>query len=222
MRVEKTDRRKTSFFSGIANDLVYDQHALNEFLNNSFIEENLIKQAAEKKSSYSSEFREKLKEVLLAQHKSYLHYEKIDRHLQELSNDKTFTVTTGHQLSLYGGPQYVVYKIIHAIRLSEELNKKQSEYKFIPVFWLASEDHDFEEINHIHLFNDTLVWESAQKGPVGRFNLRDIDEFRNQVLHKFENNPSFSAYLNNFYRNDELSFSEATRKFLLDLFGERG
>ena len=45
------------------------------------------------------------------------------------------------------GPLYFIYKIITAVKLSMELNKKYSKVKFVPVYWMASEDHDFEEIS---------------------------------------------------------------------------
>ncbi|HCD87500.1 MAG TPA: bacillithiol biosynthesis cysteine-adding enzyme BshC, partial [Algoriphagus sp.] len=59
----------------------------------------------------------------------------------------TFTVTTGHQLNLFTGPLYFIYKIVSTIKLAEELNKAYPNQHFVPVYWMASEDHDFDEIN---------------------------------------------------------------------------
>ncbi len=87
---------------------------------------------------------------------------------------------------------------------------------------MASEDHDFEEIIHIHLFNDKIAWDTDKKGAVGRFELDDIDEFKEQLLEKFGNNESFSEYLSQFYTEKDKDLSAATRRFVLDLFGDKG
>ena len=67
-----------------------------------------------------------------------------------LGNQDTFCVITGQQAGFMGGPAYTAYKIITAIRLAEHLAKAWGT-QVVPVFWLASEDHDFEEINHTYL-----------------------------------------------------------------------
>ena len=86
----------------------------------------------------------------------------VPEHLTLLKEKNTFTVTTGHQLSLMGGPLFLVYKIITTIDLTQRLNQKYSKYNFVPVFWMATEDHDFEEINHIHLFGNKIAWQRVK------------------------------------------------------------
>lgn len=76
-----------------------------------------------------------------------------------LLQENTFTITTGHQLSLFGGTLFMAYKILSAIKIAQELNKTYPDKNFIPVFWMASEDHDFEEIKSTYLFGKNLVWE---------------------------------------------------------------
>ena len=66
--------------------------------------------------------------------------------LNKLLDDNSYTVTTGHQLCLFGGPQFFIHKIVSAIALTKRLNKFYTENYFIHVFWMASEDHDFDEI----------------------------------------------------------------------------
>ena len=63
-----------------------------------------------------------------------------------------------------------------AINLTEQLQKKYSNYNFVPVFWMATEDHDFQEINSVNLFGEKLVWESQQSGPVGSMNLKGLEK----------------------------------------------
>ncbi len=63
-----------------------------------------------------------------------------------LAHEDTVTITTGQQLSLFGGPLYTVFKTISAIHLARSLSRDTGR-RVIPVFWLADEDHDFEEIS---------------------------------------------------------------------------
>ena len=70
--------------------------------------------------------------------------------MNALGEEKTFTITTGHQLVLFGGPLYTTYKILSAIELAAHLQQQFPENSFVPVFWIHTEDHDFEEINHYY------------------------------------------------------------------------
>jgi bacillithiol biosynthesis cysteine-adding enzyme BshC len=73
--------------------------------------------------------------------------------IELLSNDNTFAVVTGQQVGLYTGNLYTILKTITAVKLAKELKEKFSDYNFVPVFWLESEDHDLEESNHVHIIN---------------------------------------------------------------------
>ena len=77
---------------------------------------------------------------------------KIPLNLDKLANNGVFTITTGHQLCLFGGPQFFIHKIISVIVLCEKLKNKFPNHEFIPFFWLASEDHDFKEISSLSYF----------------------------------------------------------------------
>ncbi len=68
------------------------------------------------------------------------------QHIDQLAEPTTWCVITGQQAGLMGGPVYTAYKIITAIRLAQALSCPTAQV--VPVFWLASEDHDFAEINH--------------------------------------------------------------------------
>ena len=58
-------------------------------------------------------------------------------------------VVSGHQLSFFGGPAYSFYKALSAIKMAEEITAAGTEC--VPIFWLASEDHDLAEIDHVVL-----------------------------------------------------------------------
>ena len=65
--------------------------------------------------------------------------------IKKLSSSDTVAVVTGHQVGLFGGPAYAIYKALTAVRLSQILEKEG--YSSVPVFWLASDDSDFEEVS---------------------------------------------------------------------------
>lgn len=88
--------------------------------------------------------------------------------IELLLKDNTFTVVTAHQPSLLTGPLYFIYKIISVINLAESLDSEYDDVKILPVFIVGSEDHDFDEINHLNLFSKKVVWENEEGGPVGR------------------------------------------------------
>lgn len=142
-----------------------------------------------KKQSFSAEQRALLSEVLEEKYKGIAVSEKLKRNLRLLQEPDTFTITTGHQLCLMTGPLYFIYKILHVIKLSADLHEKFPEQHFVPVYWMASEDHDFEEIRNFLLFGQKWTWESAQKGAVGRFDTKDLQFLLRALTEKFQNQP---------------------------------
>ncbi|MFA5573685.1 MAG: bacillithiol biosynthesis cysteine-adding enzyme BshC [Brumimicrobium sp.] len=214
------NRRDTQFFSNLANDINDNQEKLINFIQEPISISSFKNQLAIKKKHYSAENRKVLTDVLKNQLSPYLNYEKVKKNIDLLLQENTFTVTSGHQLNMYGGPLYLIYKIIDSIRLAEKLNERYNDFNFVPIFWMATEDHDFEEINHLHLFRDTFTWNTPQKGPVGRFKLDDIHEFKVSILDKFQNDKEFRDYLDKFYKTDNLA--TATTQFLMDLVGKYG
>lgn len=92
----------------------------------------------------------------------------VQANLQKLKQESTYTVTTGHQLNLFTGPAYFIYKIINTIKLAEKLSAELDENDVLPVFWMASEDHDWDEVNHTHVYGQLIQSENTFSGPVGR------------------------------------------------------
>jgi bacillithiol biosynthesis cysteine-adding enzyme BshC len=70
--------------------------------------------------------------------------------IEALAEQDTWCVITGQQAGFLGGPAYTAYKIITALRLADHLSESW-DARVVPVFWVASEDHDFDEINHTYL-----------------------------------------------------------------------
>jgi bacillithiol biosynthesis cysteine-adding enzyme BshC len=71
--------------------------------------------------------------------------------LERLARPGTVAVMTGQQVGLFTGPAYTIYKALHAVRLAKWLT--ENGVSAVPVFWLATEDHDFAEVNHVWVFD---------------------------------------------------------------------
>jgi bacillithiol biosynthesis cysteine-adding enzyme BshC len=94
--------------------------------------------------------RETLVTVITEQYGDLALGEAVQQRLDHLRQPNAFTLTTGHQLVLFGGPLFTVYKVMSAIRLADDLARQHPDHHFVPVFWIHTEDHDFEEINHYY------------------------------------------------------------------------
>ncbi|MGN6396877.1 MAG: bacillithiol biosynthesis cysteine-adding enzyme BshC [Mucilaginibacter sp.] len=90
--------------------------------------------------------------------------------VRDLAHDSTYTVTTGHQLNIFAGPLYFIYKIVTAIKLARQLKEKFPDKNFVPVYWMASEDHDFAEINYTNIGGKKVHWWYEASGATGRIN----------------------------------------------------
>lgn len=134
--------------------------------------------------------------------------------LDLLLDENTFTVTTGHQLNLCTGPLYVIYKIVSTINLAKALKTAFPTYNFVPVYWAASEDHDFDEISYFNLFGKKYQWQTTQTGAVGRFGCDGLTEILTQLPEPI---PVFEkAY------TQASTLADAVRLYMHELFGTYG
>ncbi|MES2588686.1 MAG: bacillithiol biosynthesis cysteine-adding enzyme BshC [Bacteroidota bacterium] len=213
-------RNDSNSFSEFSNKLTYEQSLFQDLIQEEFslkAFENQLKL----KENFSNQKRENLHESLISQYKSLEIFEKTQENIDLLKQENTFTVTTGHQLNLLTGPMYFHYKILHTIKLAEELKKSYPDKNFVPIYWMASEDHDFEEINHTFLFNRKISWESNFGGAVGTYPLENWAEFKNEVKQFFNNFPESNIHtLLDKYKGENLS--QATFSFVNELFKEYG
>lgn len=106
--------------------------------------------------------------VLCEQYAQLTANETANTQIDALADDKTFTIVTAHQPSLFTGPLYFIIKICSTIQLARQLKTAYPDYHFIPVFITGGEDHDFEEVNHLHLFGKTIEWQNEESGAVGQ------------------------------------------------------
>jgi bacillithiol synthase len=212
MKVIKTDFDKIGIFSPLFLDYISQKASVSPFYNLPPSIEGFKKQI--ESNPFSEEKRKILSEALSDQYRGFEIKNFVKQNISSLSDQKTFTVTTGHQLNLFSGPLYFIYKIITVINVCKKLKEIHKEYNFVPVYWMASEDHDAEEINHFYLFNKLYTWNTAQKGAVGRFHTEGMSDIFAQIREKL---PLFEkAYL------EHTTLAHATRYFVNELFGNEG
>ena len=214
-------RSKLPIFSTEEMDLIYNQEELSEFIGLPFDVANFKKQIEKKEKFFSHEQRQMLADTLEENYKELPRKKLAQAQIKLLKEKNTYTITTGHQLCLYGGPLYFFLKIIHTIRLSEVLKEHYPEYNFIPIFWMASEDHDSEEIQSLHLFGKTITWNHDQIGAVGRFDTRNIAEVKKQLLELFRapKGSEVDDYLNAL---EGKTYGDAFKRWVHHIFGDRG
>lgn len=184
--------------------------------------ENFLHQIEQKKHNYIN--RKILSEVLQSQYSKLQKSEQLSINLSLVCNENTYTVTTAHQTNVFTGPLYYIYKILHVIKLSDELKKLYPQYNFLPIYWMGSEDHDFEEINHIFLSGDKIEWKNNIGGVTGRLNPNSLVEPLSVIKTALENEPYLHEIIHLFeygYKN-YTSLSDATRYILNELFGNYG
>lgn len=147
----------------------------------------------------------------------------VQRNLQLLRQPDSLTITTGHQLCLFGGPLYVPFKILNVLRLARTLSSELGR-PVLPVFWMASEDHDRAEIDHTYFTGHKLHWPGRDGGAVGDLLLKDIGPVVEEaiaLLGAGTHASELAALLREAYR-PEHTLAQATRHFVHALFGRFG
>jgi bacillithiol biosynthesis cysteine-adding enzyme BshC len=196
-------------------DLIGEQHG---FLN--------LTQAIAGKANFPIEKRQDLVSVLKTDYENYgiNQHALVNANIDALLDPNTYTVTTGQQLHLFFGPAFMVYKLISCIKAADHYQILYPDKKFVPVFWLASEDHDFDEIKNTPLFGSQYIWETNQTGACGRFHLNNIDSVLDPLKEKLSNDPKALTVLETFSKIYKTSktLSEATIKLTHQLFADYG
>lgn len=218
--------RETNYFSDFICDYLDEKSELKPLYNRFPLLDNFKAQIEEKRHSelVSESHRKVLVEVLKKQYSKLEASEATLENIESLNSENTFTITTGHQLNLFTGPLYFLYKIISTINLTKELKEQYPEYNFVPVYWMASEDHDFEEINYFNFRGKKIQWNSNQTGAVGHFNTKGLDAVFEVVSAEFgpgKNAEQLKIWFKNAYLNHD-NLADATRYLANELFGAHG
>jgi bacillithiol biosynthesis cysteine-adding enzyme BshC len=176
--------------------------------------ENFKQQIEIKGKTFSTESRNRLTDVLTQQYQGLTLSESVKYNLASLRESKTFTVITGHQLNIFTGPLYFIYKIATVVNACKQLKQAYPDCHFVPVYWMASEDHDFEEISYFKLYGKKYVWKTDQTGAVGRFSTDSLKSLIADV-------PGEIGVFKEAYTKQK-TLSGAVRQYVNKLFGDEG
>ncbi len=215
---------KTGYFSKLICNYLDNDKALKSFYHRFPIIENFDAQILEKGQWFPKDSRKVLVEVLQSQYEGIDTSEATLNNIKLLSQETSFTITTGHQLNLFTGPLYFLYKIIHTITLSRKLKQQHPTYDFVPIYWMATEDHDFEEINYFRFRGKKVQWNREAGGAVGELSTDGLDavfELFATQLGGSQNAISLKSLFENAYLKHD-TLATATRYIANELFKEYG
>jgi len=224
MKVDKIPYSDTGYFSTLICDYLDGHKDVRPYYNRFPKLEEFKAQIEEKAKGYPKAFRPVLQKAVSIQNKVLSLSKTSQKNIELLEDDNTFTVVTGHQLNLFTGPLYVFYKIISVVNLCNTLKKAHPKKNFVPVFWMATEDHDFEEINYFNLHGKKWVWNSEATGAVGHFATDGLEKLSMALraeLGTSEKALKLVALFKEAYENHE-TLTQATRYLANELFGSLG
>ena len=213
---------QTGYFSRLITDYLNDSEFLRQFYSHPVSYPGL-EAAIQDREKYPTD-RSLLVRALKEQYKQVTPLEPVGNNLERLAHENTFTVTTAHQPAKFTGNLYFVYKILHVIKIAETLNQKYPEKHFVPVFYMGSEDADFEELGYIYLGNEKIIWDTVQTGSVGRMQTAGLEKIIDRIEGEFSGYPygnELVQLLRDCYLHAD-NIQHATFKLLHHLFGSYG
>ena len=147
------------------------------------------------------------------------------RNIESLLSEDTFTVCTAHQPNIFTGYLYFIYKILHAVRIAEELSSTLPGHHFVPVYYMGSEDNDLEELGQVKVDGIRYVWQTRQEGAVGRMK---VDKALTALISGLEgqlgvrpHGAGLISILRDAYREGR-TVAEATKSLVDGLFASYG
>ncbi|MBC7862437.1 MAG: bacillithiol biosynthesis cysteine-adding enzyme BshC [Bacteroidia bacterium] len=212
--------------SGLFSNLFLDYSDKKTFLENFVVDFPSIENIKRDLGSFKFDYldRNVLKDELISQNASIKMSGETMNNILLLSKDNSYTVTTGHQLCLFTGPSFFIYKIISCIKTCIELNKEIPGKHFVPVYWMATEDHDLEEIDHAFFYGKKITWKVDGTGRAGEISAKGIEKVLDElrvILGDSENsNKIISLFENSYLKSKNLA--GATRFLVNELFGKHG
>lgn len=216
--------QNSGYFSKLVVDYLDQKSELKPLYNRFPTLENFQLQIEEKSKNFPAENREILVKALKLQYENFVVSEATSTNIELLKNHNTFTITTGHQLNLFTGPLYFLYKIISVINLTKELKAAYPENNFVPMYWMATEDHDFDEINFFNYKGKKIQWKKESKGPVGRLTTSGLEKVFEQFSSELGlgNNANYFRELFKKSYLEHENLADATRYLANELFKKEG
>ena len=224
MDVDYLTYKKTNYFTKLITDYLDELEQLGPFYKRFPNISSFGEQIDEKKKNYPLPHRKILTRALTAQYEGFEITKQTKENIEALNHENCFTVVTGHQLNLFTGPLYFLYKIISTINLCSQLSKAYPDHKFVPVYWMATEDHDFDEINYFNFQGKKIQWNRDSSGGVGRLETLGLeavyDTFKALVGNTASGRELLQLFREAYLENKNLT--DATRQLANSLFGEQG
>jgi bacillithiol biosynthesis cysteine-adding enzyme BshC len=214
---------QTNYFSNIAIDYINASQQLQHFYKHQ-VNSNGILNAIKERQKFPQQ-REVLVEELQKQYEGVEQHLKVKENTLLLLQQNTFTITTAHQPNIFTGPLYFIYKILHVIKIAEELNMQLTEYNFVPVYYMGSEDADIEELGTITIDRVAYAWQTKQTGAVGRMK---VDKALLSLINQMRGQLGVLPYGDEIIKLFEETYSvgktmqQATFELVHHLFGEYG
>lgn len=179
-KLEYISIAETASFSALVNDYINRNNAVDPFF--SFTPDDVgIKEAISRRAQFPVD-RTTLVRCIRKQYEGLEMGEAVRRNIELLSEPDTFTVCTAHQPNLMGGYLYFIYKIMHAVKLVQHLKQQHPEHHFVPVFYIGSEDNDFEELSVFRYSGKQYRWYSSQQGAVGRMQTKELKPLLDELF----------------------------------------
>ncbi|QLE02405.1 bacillithiol biosynthesis cysteine-adding enzyme BshC [Galbibacter sp. BG1] len=220
--------KETGYFSNLICDYLEEKDSLKPFYHRFPHLENFKLQIEEKGKAFPKKNRVVLAEVLEQQYSSIETSKTTLQHINNLKEENTFTIVTGHQLNLFTGPLYFLYKIVSTINLAKQLQERYPDQNFVPIYWMATEDHDFEEINFFNFRGKKFQWQGPETkesgGAVGNLptdGLEQVFQLFSQELGIGNNAETLKNWFKQAYLEHD-NLTDATRFLANKLFGENG
>ena len=216
--------KETGYFSQLICDYLDEKKELKPFYNRFPKLKNFKAQIEEKQANFPQENRRILANALIKQYAGIAASKNTISNIKSLTNNNTFTIVTGHQLNLFTGPLYFLYKIISTINLTAQLKEEYPDSSFVPVYWMATEDHDFEEINYFNFEGKKVQWNTKSSGGVGRLATDGLNAVFEVITNTFGETDN-AKYLKTLFEKaylEHATLTEATRFLANELFGQYG
>lgn len=225
--VRKTylDYEATGHFSKVVLDYLRGSAFLRNFYSLAPSPESVSATARQRSRQHYD--RQTLFQALTQQHHKLfaeLNLPAVAQNIDRLAEPNTVTITTAHQPALFLGPLFVIYKIVACIKAAGLMNARNDGHYYVPVFWMGSEDHDKNELNHIHLFGRTYTWNTAQEGAFGRMSTSSLRPWLQEIKNQLGSSAAASDLaqaLDHAYQREK-TIAAATRRLLYHLFGNYG
>jgi bacillithiol biosynthesis cysteine-adding enzyme BshC len=164
--------------------------------------------------------RKLLVEVLQSQYSNIPTTDFVSKNIESLLAENTFTIVAAHQPCLFMGPLYNIYKIACAVQITQQLKNEYPDYNFVPVFWLGTEDHDVEELNHAFINGKKIEWANPGKGASGRWKTSSMETAVDELKSVSGNTETISIIEEGLKKYE--TFGKFTQYFVNEIFKEHG